>query len=600
MASPFENQQIFLTENQYQYAVEQMSDVIFYLHPSGIVTSVSASVLAHLGYPPHKYIGYPLVAIEDFDDVSTLASVITNSPTCLNVSQLELKYRHMRGHWVYLDVRVIPITDESGQLQTIMVAARDISEYAKEELFHDKQELRDALREQHSMTFTFKKVDGEFIHTMAEGELCYRTGIVPERDLVGKRLADFLPTKIAKEKTVYYEKAWSGECVNTNGVDYLASLGPIHRNREVHEVIASCVDISDYKRIEEKLRKSEETHRLITENMTDLIALLDTDGNLTYVSPSFLRMLGHPLEFYTGQSSFTTIHPDDLAYSKEKFQAMLKSKMESQLAFRVQHADGHWVHLEVKHIPILDEHGEVQSILDIGRDVTERKRTEELLRNSEKLSIIGELAAGIAHEIRNPLTALRGFVQLLQTLYPATPEYYHVMLSELDRINFIVSELLVLSKPQALLFKSSNLHDILKNVIRLLDSQANLNNVELVPTWCNEDLLIRCEENKLKQVFINIVKNGVESMATGGRLTIETERRDGKHLLIRFVDQGCGIPQEMIPKLGEPFYTTKEKGTGLGLMVSNKIIRDHEGQLTVHSELGKGTSVEIVLPLTGA
>jgi signal transduction histidine kinase len=230
-------------------------------------------------------------------------------------------------------------------------------------------------------------------------------------------------------------------------------------------------------------------------------------------------------------------------------------------------------------------------------DITELRRTEELLKKSEKLSVLGELAAGIAHEIRNPLTTLKGFVQLQKEHVKLDPLYVDVMLSELDRINEIVSEFLILSKPQASSFKKLDLVKILFDTMQFMEPQATLNNIQFHNKSSKMIPEVNCEENQLKQVFINVIRNAIEAMPEGGVITVETQLINHKEVCIRFIDQGCGIPNDKIKKLGEPFYTTKEKGNGLGLMVSYKIIEGHKGRIIFKSEENKGTRVEIVLPI---
>ncbi|WP_238551001.1 ATP-binding protein [Brevibacillus thermoruber] len=172
------------------------------------------------------------------------------------------------------------------------------------------------------------------------------------------------------------------------------------------------------------------------------------------------------------------------------------------------------------------------------------------------------------------------------------------MLSEIERITFITSELLLLAKPQALRYQRHDLLPLLQTVIKLLEPQANLKNVTIQTRFPDAAPCITCEEYQIKQVFINIVKNGMEAMPHGGTLTVDVSAEGTAEVVVRIIDEGDGIPEEMIPKLGEPFYSTKEQGTGLGLMVSHKIIREHRGSIAIHSTVGKGTTVEIRLPMS--
>jgi two-component system sporulation sensor kinase A len=212
------------------------------------------------------------------------------------------------------------------------------------------------------------------------------------------------------------------------------------------------------------------------------------------------------------------------------------------------------------------------------------------------LNVMGELAAGVAHEIRNPLTSLRGFTQLLKYNPEANKKFLPLMISELDRIEYIVSEFLSLAKPGENQFSHASLLSLLQNIVLLLDIHAIMSDVQIVLELPDTLPLIYCEENRLKQVFLNVIKNGIESMESGGMLTIYAEHQN-EHVLLKFIDQGCGIPPEKIANLGKPFNTTKEKGTGLGLMMCQQIIKSHNGQMHFESFINQGTTVFIRLPI---
>jgi PAS domain S-box-containing protein len=257
--------------------------------------------------------------------------------------------------------------------------------------------------------------------------------------------------------------------------------------------------------------------------------------------------------------------------------------------------DGTTVDVEVSYVPVLSGN-RIVGIYGILKDISEMKRNRELLQQSEKLAVVGELAAGIAHEIRNPLTSLKGFMQLS---HQNAPTYYtEIMLSEIDRIHAITSELLLLGKPKPFDFENKALLPMLEAILTLVNTQAILYNVQIstIAAPGAEDAVVRCEESKMKQVFLNVLKNAVEAMPNGGQLTIRLERQ-GAYVRVTVSDQGVGIPQEQLAKLGQAFFTTKENGTGLGLMVSFNIIEQHGGRLSIESEEGAGTTVDIRLPV---
>ncbi|WP_251553810.1 ATP-binding protein [Neobacillus muris] len=238
--------------------------------------------------------------------------------------------------------------------------------------------------------------------------------------------------------------------------------------------------------------------------------------------------------------------------------------------------------------------------ITVLKDVTEMAVMQEQLSKSDTLSVIGELAAGIAHEIRNPMTALKGFIQLLEgSIKKEHAMYYEVITTELQRIDTIINEFLLLAKPQAIKYQLKDVNQIMRETIDLLNAHAVLHNIQFITEYGEELPPIYCEPNQLKKVFINLIKNAIEVMPHGGKIAVMTSQvrdRQGRiHISIQ--DEGKGIPKEQLKRLGEPFYTTKERGTGLGLMVSYKIIEDHKGTIWAESNEGKGTIFHITLPL---
>ncbi|MBD5020784.1 GHKL domain-containing protein, partial [Xanthomonas citri pv. citri] len=173
--------------------------------------------------------------------------------------------------------------------------------------------------------------------------------------------------------------------------------------------------------------------------------------------------------------------------------------------------------------------------------------------------------------------------------------YFNVITSELKRIESIITEFLILAKPQAIMYEEKHVTQIMRDTIDLLNAQANLSNVQMQLDLIDDIPPIYCEPNQLKQVFINILKNAIEVMPDGGNIFVTIKALDQDHVLISLKDEGIGMTEDKLKRLGEPFYTTKERGTGLGLMVSYKIIEEHQGEIMVESEEGKGTVFHITL-----
>jgi len=350
-----------------------------------------------------------------------------------------------------------------------------------------------------------------------------------------------------------------------------------------------------------KLKKAFEENRSMKEHLesiinhtTDAIHIEDVKGVLIRVNPAFEQMFGWSEEEAVGRS--LPLVPDSVMKEEnEAREALLAGQMLPPRETLRRRKDGSCFEVSVTTSAIRDRSGVIQAFASITRDMTNRNKMDELLRRAEKLNTVGQLAAGVAHEIRNPLTTLRGFLQLQQQTNRLNQRHIDIMLSELDRINLIVSEFLILAKPQATKFRIQDVRFILGDVISLLDSQAHLCNIVFTTSFDDEPCEVACEENHLKQVFINVLKNAIEAMPKGGEIEIEARKQPG-WIVVTIRDHGVGISEEMIPKLGDPFVTSKESGTGLGIMISQRIIQSHQGTMEIRSTVGKGTTVTINLP----
>ncbi|GED13465.1 ATP-binding protein [Aneurinibacillus migulanus] len=222
---------------------------------------------------------------------------------------------------------------------------------------------------------------------------------------------------------------------------------------------------------------------------------------------------------------------------------------------------------------------------------------QQEIQRAEKLYAMGELAASVAHEIRNPLTVVRGFLQLFgrqQIPVEKQGDYIDIMLKELNRAEEIISDYLTFARPQIESRERIEVGEQIRQIAGVMTSYALLKNVDIY-TETEDHLFLELNRSKFSQCMINLMKNGVEAMPEGGTLTVRAFRQD-KDVVIEIIDTGKGMSQEEIKRLGNPFYSTKEKGTGLGLMVCYRIIEAWEGKVEVRSEKEKGTHFSIILP----
>jgi PAS domain S-box-containing protein len=333
-------------------------------------------------------------------------------------------------------------------------------------------------------------------------------------------------------------------------------------------------------------------------NEATIFAITDKNNLLTYVNHHFCEISKYSRDELIGKDHgvifWSGYHSEE--FIQEIWLSIQQGKVwKGEICNKAKDGSLYWVDTTI--VPFIDTEGKAYQHISIQYDITEKKRTEEMLLKSEKLSVVGELAAGLAHEVRNPLTTVKGLVQILNHSTEDKKRLYtDIILKEIDRINFIVSEFMVLAKPHAVYFSKCNVIEILKNVIYLLEAEANLKSVVIQNELLNEDVLLYGEKNQLAQVFLNLFKNAMEALPNGGVIRISTKMSDDK-IHIAFEDNGIGMTEEQVKRIGEPFYTTKETGTGLGLMVSYKIIENHKGTITVESTLNKGTAFTITLPI---
>ncbi len=345
-----------------------------------------------------------------------------------------------------------------------------------------------------------------------------------------------------------------------------------------------------------KSAQMHEHYKLLVENSYDTLAFIK-DGKWEYINPSGVRLFeARSEQELIGRSIYVLLEE---AHHRE-LETLLATdqrderKQDGPIELQWRTIQGKPISTEMILMPTHLSGNRIEQV--IIRDISARKQKEELFIKSEKLTIAGQLAAGVAHEIRNPLTSLKGFLQLITTGRIHSKRYYSVMKSEIACIETVINGLLMLSKPQAYTCEPMDLRLLIKDSIGLLETQAAIQNVQIDYQSEHRPVWVTGVEAQLKQVFIHVLKNAMESMKNGGVVTIDLSVEDSNNVKVRIQDEGVGISKEQLDKIGQPFYTTKDEGTGLGLMVTYKIIDNHEGQIFAESEVGKGTTFTIRLP----
>ncbi|WP_456274416.1 ATP-binding protein [Bacillus sp. AK031] len=424
--------------------------------------------------------------------------------------------------------------------------------------------------------------------------------------LTGKHVMEFTHKNSFKQTQKELEQLHDDHSQSQNLKNIITMKGNVF---EIESVVKR-VSINEYKLDYILIKESSEIdtyqhqylmqkkhYQTLIDNSIDTVALV-TDNVFQYINKAGLKLFGAKhedeiigksvLEFIDSADHNDVLRRTINVIGNPDSPPVIKERLFYRL-------DGTKRFVESVVMPFdIDNKPSVQVIL---RDITEQKQHHEHNVKTEKLLTAGQLSAGIAHEIRNPLTSIKGFMQLLEGKIPEENQrYVEIMREEIDKIERITGEMLSLSKPQAIIKNSHNLVTLLEEVITLLEPQATLKNVEIKSNVAYNDLRINSDKQQLKQVFINLIKNAIESMEDGGVVTVGMKQR-GKDIEVAIKDSGCGIPPHLITQINEPFFTTKGTGTGLGLTICHTILKEYNGELSVESKEKEGTIFTVSLPI---
>jgi PAS domain S-box-containing protein len=338
----------------------------------------------------------------------------------------------------------------------------------------------------------------------------------------------------------------------------------------------------------------------VLQHMDSGIAIFDGDGILSFVNLQMAKLLDIPRKALIGSNLTDLLYHPQLKTATKRIVLRIYKEMFYRRSRYLEFQDASGRHLLVT--VTYGDQLEGDYLFSV-KDVTEFKQIEQSAYQNDKLAMLGKIAASIAHEIRNPLTSIRGFIQLLRPhlLQLGKEEYSRIILAEIDRANDIIYEFLNSSKPSAPMKQNVLINSLLKEVILLSDSEALMKGCQINHETYDEDLTISIDVKQIKQVILNIVRNAMDAIGElederSGRIDIIT-RRDGSYGEITIRDNGKGMDLTTKAKLFDPFYTTKVSGTGLGLSVSYRIVRNHGGSIRVTSNAGEGTEFNIYLPL---
>ncbi|WP_102027428.1 PAS domain-containing sensor histidine kinase [Salirhabdus sp. Marseille-P4669] len=340
--------------------------------------------------------------------------------------------------------------------------------------------------------------------------------------------------------------------------------------------------------VKEKL----EQYEIMNENMTEIISQHAMDGKVLHLSPSVKKVTGYDQETLIGSFPCEYIHPEDQNRVQYAFTKVKYTEEQQSVRFRVRCKKNEYIWMEtVQKIHYVT--GKKQIVAG-SKKIDKQIKLEKMLFQAEKLATIGELGVGIVHEIKNPLTSIKGFLQLMKAGTIDIQDYLSILNSELDRIEKIASNVLSYAKPKEEKGKQE-LNAILHDVYILMTIQATKQKTKLKFYPNKTSIYTLGDETQLKQVFINLIKNAIEASHKGQIIHISVKEENDFHI-VQIKDSGVGIPKEKLKQIGESSFTTKDKGTGVGLMVTRRIIKEHQGEWFIESKEGNGTTFTIKLP----
>ena len=602
---------IVRSQHNYRELIDSLDQALFTLTLDGVVRVANRRLTELLGVTFKELIGQPL---GDFIESPTLGDAQRALPHLLNAGKWSggvpvrlKKDRTLRYFDCWLQASV------EGTNTSITGWARDVT---------DHREMEKRLAEEQS--FTRRLVAG-FPDLVAvldrEGQFIYVSDHVEKvtgfkaQSYVGRVFGARANEEDQHKLHAMFESIIRGETAEAQVEfrsshadggfrDLLLTARPFYDEEgRICGLVTATRDISERKRMEKKLQQEQQFVKSLVECFPDLIMVLNKEGEFEFVSDRIKDVLGVTPAEYIGKPVGQRIEPGDLAKLRAMFQAALAGQKDiEQIEIHAQHVNGTIKTVRVAANALYDEKGNIVGMVSSGRDVTESKHLEQQLADKEKFASMGQMMAGAAHELNNPLTAILGVSDLLRdrATDDATRRQIDLILQQARRAATIVQNLLAFSRPVVRGRTTLRLDEIVKEAISIERTNLERRNIQLKFTAPDGPLPIDADRKLLLQVFLNIISNAEQSISPAreqGHLAISIAR-EGDKIGVTFADDGPGIPADIIGKIFDPFFTTKRPGggSGLGLTISLAVIKEHGGTIAVESKPGEGAVVRVMLP----
>ena len=587
--------------------IDSFDDVLLALSNDGQIRAVNRSFADLVGTPFQQIIGRPLsefvweTAGDGTELLKRALPRFMERRHWTGVAQVRLK--NQKSPFYFDCVAHAMMRDD--KIHGITVLARDISALRKNETrFTD---LFESLQEGIYITTP----DGVIVD--ANPALVRMLGYDSKEELLKREVpeifADRAERKIVKDQIESQAKIQSREItlIRKDGTSIvcLNTATAVRDNTgRVLRYQGALMDITERREMERRLHQQQEFARRLVDNFPDLILVLDTNSHYTFISPRCKDVLGYALEETQEMEFGSRTHPEDWPAALALYNDIISGQQTfASLEIRVRHKLGDWRRIRFNFSPLCDERGNIEGVVLSGRDVTDLKRLEEQLIQAEKLAAMGQMLAGVAHELNNPLTAILGVTELLREregVDESTKRHLELTHRQARRAAGIIRNLLEFSRSPSRQKKSQDVNSLVERTLQLHEHSLRRNNIEVDFRPQGGLPGVIGDANQLIQVFLNLVTNAeqaIREIRDSGRIHIRLGRKDG-HLTLTVQDDGVGIRPDALLRIFDPFYTTKRPGggTGLGLSICMSIIREHGGHIEAETLPAGGSAFTVYLP----
>jgi|MudIll2142460700_1097286.scaffolds.fasta_scaffold02507_6 PAS domain S-box-containing protein len=606
-------------ELRYRTLFEQSPDGILILDTEGRILEFNEAAHRELGYSREEFAG---LHISDIDPFETPEEIRGSIQDVLNKGRAQFEVRHRAKDGEIRDVQVITQTIVLCGRTVFHTIWRDITERKRSETALRESEGRyRALAEAAQDSIFIIDRDDRIQYINRFGAMLL--GQLPE-DIIGKPRKEFFAPDLSEQQKQDLEEVFStglprfGEnktVFSGREVWLSTSLTPIKTQQgTVQAVLGISRDITEHRRADEELKANRRFLETIIETEPECVKLIGKDGHLMMMNRSGLNMIeADTFEQIKEQPLFPMVSPQYLKAFKKLTDDVFQGKT-GELTFQMTSLKGRTLWLDTRAVPLRNDKNEIIAMLAITRDITERRKLEEQLRQAQKMEAVGTFAGGIAHDFNNILTAIIGYGSILQMKIeednPLRTNVEHILTSA-ERGAQLTQRLLAFSRKQIINPKLIDLHEIIRKIEQLLIRIIG-DDIAFKTVPADEALMVTVDTGQIEQVLMNLATNARDSMPAGGTLTIETGSieldegyakthgygKPGRYAVITVSDTGTGMAETTRVRIFEPFFTTKEigKGTGLGLSIAYGIMKQHDGYINVYSEPGKGTTLKLYLP----